>query len=483
MSQGDGRMGPGSRTKVVSRRALHKQYAPVPPIPDKAHRRRWFAALYPGEPETCRRTIWPFVLNCAQLALLLAVFKLYNIEDRPFQGHTFQALVTLALFSLPVHYLVPFRWKKSVFIATSMTGLLWVAGIWATSVVLAIASLLIVVCYLPIPWITKAGICAAFATTLALVRSQLHSLGIPDLVWPIAASMFMFRMIVYLYEIKHSNARESFADTLGYFFMLPNYCFQLFPVVDYRTMQRGYFATDIHLTQRRGLAMMFQGTLHLLGYRLVYHELLIDPGDVRNLAGLASHVVCNYLLYLRVSGQFHMACGMLHLFGYQLPETHHRYLLATSFTDYWRRINIYWKDFMVRIFFNPVVFQLKRWPQPIALALATATVFLATWLLHAYQLYWLRGSWGFSLPDALFWGVLGVLVLINVQFDARRGPVPRRLIASARSTSIAGALHAFGIRAVKTAATFTTIAMLWSLWSSPSLSAWLDLLRRGLYGS
>ena len=66
-------------------------------------------------------------------------------------------------------------------------------------------------------------------------------------------------------------------------------------------------------------------------------------------------MVCNYLLYLQVSGQFHMACGMLHLFGYQLPETHHRYLLATGFTDYWRRINIYWKDFMVRVVFNPVV--------------------------------------------------------------------------------------------------------------------------------
>ena len=45
-------------------------------------------------------------------------------------------------------------------------------------------------------------------------------------------------------------------------------------------------------------------------------------------SSLAGYLVCNYLLYLRVSGQFHMACGMLHLFGFQLPETHHHYLLA-----------------------------------------------------------------------------------------------------------------------------------------------------------
>ena len=164
-----------------------------------------------------------------------------------------------------------------------------------------------------------------------------------------------------------------------------------------------------------------------------------------------------------------MACGMLHLFGFQLPETHHHYLLATGFTDYWRRINIYWKDFMVRVVFNPVVFRLKRRPQPLALAVATAAVFLATWLLHAYQSFWLRGSWGFSVPDALFWGILGVLVLVNVQLDARRA-------AEAVSQT------ARRLRAAKTAGTFATIALLWSLWSSPSVAAWLGMLAAGHEG-
>ena len=59
-------------------------------------------------------------------------------------------------------------------------------------------------------------------------------------------------------------------------------------------------------------------------------------------------IVFTYLLYLRVSGQFHIIVGMLHLFGYDLPETNHRYLLARSVNDFWRRVNIYWKDFMVK---------------------------------------------------------------------------------------------------------------------------------------
>jgi len=220
--------------------------------------------------------------------------------------------------------------------------------------------------------------------------------------------------------------------------------------------------------------------VHLLCYRLVYHELLISPNRVHDLVSLAGYVVCNYMLYLQVSGEFHIACGMLHLFGFQLPQTHHHYLLATGFTDYWRRINIYWKDFMIRLVFNPVVFRLKRWPQPLALAAATSTVFVATWFLHAYQSYWLRASWGFTVPDALFWGILGALVLVNVQFDARGGP------ARARSRKApAGAAWnpaKLGTRAIKVACTFTVISLLWSLWSSPSLSAWIDLIHRGIYG-
>ena len=39
------------------------------------------------------------------------------------------------------------------------------------------------------------------------------------------------------------------------------------------------------------------------------------------------------------------------------------------------------------------------------------------------------------------------------------------------------------VRCAKTAATFATITLLWSLWNSPSLAAWFDLLARGLRAS
>jgi hypothetical protein len=434
--------------------------------------------LYPGEPEACRRQLLPFCRSLVQLGLLLAVFRTYQIE-----GRAFLAIATLALMALPVHYLAPYRWKKPLFVAVSIAGLFWVFDARVAALVLALSFVLIGICFLPLSWFARATGLALLGALLALTRSGLQMAAVPSTVWPVLATMFMFRLMIYLYELKHARAPETLIDTLGYFFLLPNYCFVHFPVVDYRTMQRGYFADDVHAIQRRGLQMMFRGTVHLLSYRLIYHELLIPASEVHGTWSLAGYLVCNYLLYLRVSGQFHMACGMLHLFGFQLPDTHHWYLLATGFTDYWRRINIYWKDFMVRLFFNPVVFRLKGWPQPVALAVATLTVFLATWALHAYQSFWLRGSWCFSVPDALFWSVLGSLVLVNVQLDARR--TRDRAAATVRAKVADGAggrieLRPLALRCCKTAITFTVIALLWSLWSSSSLSAWLDLMRRGL---
>jgi alginate O-acetyltransferase complex protein AlgI len=451
-------MWPELRRATAFRPAPHRQYAPMPAT---------HPGLYAGEPETCRRRWLQFLPVVAHLGLLLAVFKVFRVE-----GRAFQMLVTFALMALPVHYMLPFRFKKPCFVAVSIAGLAWIFGPETTGYVLVLAALLIGVCYLPVAWKIRAAILAALAVVFAAIRPGAAATGIPDNVWPVLATMFMFRMILFMYELKHSKKREPLIDTLGYFFMLPNYCFLHFPVVDYRTMQRGYFARDIHSIQRSGLQMMFRGAIHLLLYRLVYHELLIPADEVRGAASLAGYLVCNYLLYLRVSGQFHMACGMLHLFGFQLPETHHHYLLATGFTDYWRRINIYWKDFMVRIVFNPVAFRLKRWPQPAALAAATVAVFLTTWSLHAYQSFWLRGTWGFSAPDALFWGVLGALVLVNVQLDARR---PR-----GRDRAAAATFGNRALRVARTMGTFAAITLLWSLWSSPGVGDWIGMLQRGM---
>jgi alginate O-acetyltransferase complex protein AlgI len=451
--------------KLAIRRLIpHRRFRPIAAIAPGGS-----GGLYAGEPENCRRKKRAFVSIMAQLVMMQAIFDAYRLETR-----SFRALVLLATVMLPVHYVAPYRFKKPIFVAVSMLGMLIVNGVTTSAGVLAFSAVLIGLAMAPLRWAARAGSIAALATFLAVIRSRssVSAEAIATGVLPVVATMFMFRMIIYMYEQRHAREKESLIDTLSYFFVLPNYVFPHFPVIDYRSFERGYFARGIHEIQRAGMTMISRGTVHLLAYRVIDRLLLISADAVHDPRSLASYMVFNYLLYLRVSGQFHLACGLLHLYGFQLPETHRNFLLAGGFTDYWRRINIYWKDFMVRIVFNPVAFGLKRWPRPITLAAATTVVFIITWLLHAYQSYWLRGTWGFSVPDALFWGILGVLVLINVQIDARRAGRRGRVLPRSPSSV---ALHA-----VQITATFTTIAVLWSLWSSPSLAAWVDMIRRGL---
>ena len=49
------------------------------------------------------------------------------------------------------------------------------------------------------------------------------------------------------------------------------------------------------------------------------------------------------------------------MYGYGLAETHHLYLFSSSFTDFWRRINIYWKDFIQKLVFNRPTFSCAGW--------------------------------------------------------------------------------------------------------------------------
>lgn len=451
---------------------LHKKYLPD----EKSHATGFVARclefyrhLDQGRPTHAHINHRAFWAAWAYLAALTGLVYVYRIE-----GRAFQIVLATTLAALPIYEIVPFRLKKPLAGFASLIALAQIFGNTTAAWVVGFATVLVGFARISrIQWQTRAAIITSTALILAIVRSTSLGANIPPTFWPVAGTILMFRLMIYMYELKHAKKNETLADAISYFMILPNWCFMHFPVVDYRTLQRGFYSRDIIHTRRRGLQMMFVGVTHLLFYRVVYHELLIRPQDVKGLATLGAYLACNYLLYLRVSGQFHIACGLLHLYGHHMPETHNKYLLAHSFTDYWRRINIYWKDFMVKTVFNPVFFRMRKKPQPLALGVATIAVFVATWALHAWQSFWLRGHWGFSLTDALFWGILGAAVLVNVQLDARKKPG----LKSASAGTLSKVRHLAGI-----AGMLLSITLLWSLWSSAGLGEWLSMMQRGLSG-
>ncbi|WP_157979448.1 hypothetical protein [Rhodoferax ferrireducens] len=395
---------------------------------------------------------------CLQLGLVLLVIYQFQLESR-----TFFNVMALGFAGFVVHALLPLPHRLPFFAGLSLAAIVLAFGPLDGGWLILLGLVLIGICHLPWRLSLRIGLLALTAGLFALWRLQILPGPWSVAIWPILGSMFMFRLAVYLYALKHDETRPTPARTLAYFFMLPNVCFPLFPVVDYSTMRRTYYDREAQAIYETGLKWIVRGLVQLILYRIVYVHLAGDAMELNSLGDLVQFLLATFLLYLRVSGQFHLITGVLHLFGFRLPETHHLYFLAASFTDFWRRINIYWKDFMMKLVYYPSFFRLKRYGPNVALIGATVIVFLGTWLLHSYQWFWLRGGFPLAPQDGLFWGVLGALVVMGALGEMKRAR-PRKL---ARDTRWSASL------ALRTAGTFTAICVLWSLWSAESISAWL----------
>jgi len=404
-----------------------------------------------------------FLVVLVQLGLLALVLRQFQIESA-----AFLRLALLAFGGFAVHALLPLRFRLPFFLVLSLVGIGIVLGISNGVWLVAIGLVLIGICHLPVSFDVRAALLLGACGLLIALRAEwLPSLW-SEAIWPILGSMFMFRLIVYFYDLRHDKAPVSVTRTLSYFFMLPNACFPLFPVVDYKTFRRNYYDQDAYQIYQVGIDWMVRGVIQLILYRFVYLYLTLAPSEVATPSDLARYLVSNFLLYLRISGQFHLIIGLLYLFGFRLPETNHRYLLAASFTDFWRRINIYWKDFMLKVFYYPIYFKLRGLGATRAMVLSTLFVFFITWFLHAYQWFWLRGTVLLAWQDVLFWAILGGLVVINSLWEARHGR-ERSLGTSPRSW------RGFTTLTLKTFVTFCFICILWSFWTSESVSAWLSL--------
>jgi D-alanyl-lipoteichoic acid acyltransferase DltB (MBOAT superfamily) len=404
-----------------------------------------------------------FGLIVAQLLLVLLLFRQFQIENSGFLQ-----IAQIAFAGFLIHAFLPLRFRLPFFALLSLAGTALLLGAENFAWLFGIGIVLIGICHIPVSYRMRVALLVLAGAALAVQRAGIWPSPWSEAIWPILGSMFMFRLMVYLYDLQHDKAGTSFSRTIAYFFMLPNASFPLFPVVDYRTFQRNYYDDHAYRIYQRGVDWMVRGIVHLLLYRLVYYYLVLAPAEVTSPELLMQFLVTNFLLYLKVSGLFHLIVGMLYLFGFRLPETHNRYFLAAGFTDLWRRINIYWKDFMQKVFYYPAVFRLKRLGPTRAIIVATLWVFVVTWFLHSYQWFWIRGTALLALQDVLFWVIIGALVIVNSLYEIKHGR--KRSLGKAKFS-----WRAVGLLTLKSYATFWFICLLWSFWTSDKLDDWMAI--------
>jgi len=417
----------------------------------------------PGPDDDASITWRQLALIALQLGLVLVVFRQYQIENSGFL-----LIAQIGFAGFVVHAFLPLRFRLPFFALLSIGATAMLLGAVNVAWMFAIGIVLIGICHLPVPFSLRVAALVGVAVVLAAQRTGGIASPWNEAIWPILGSMFMFRLILYLHDLKHDKAPKSLARTIAYFFMLPNASFPLFPVVDYASFRRNYYDDHAYRIYQTGVNWIVRGVVHLILYRAVYYHMTLAPAEVATPELLMQYLVSNFLLYLKVSGIFHLAVGMLYLFGFRLPETHNRYFLAAGFTDFWRRINIYWKDFMQKVFYYPAVFRLKRFGANTAIVVATLWVFLLTWFLHAYQWFWIRGTSLFVLQDILFWTILGLLVVVNSLWEMKHGRA--RTIGKAKFS-----WRMVGRVTLKSYLTFWFICILWSFWTSDKLSDWTAL--------
>ncbi len=405
-----------------------------------------------------------FLSVAVQLGLLVVVVRLFRLENQAL----YHNIMLVTFYGFVIHYLLPSHYRLPFFLLISLAafaGILgFVNGLWLIGIGLG----LIGICHLPVAYNARVAILLVVGAAFVALRAGWIQTSLLDVIWPVLASMFMFRLIIYMYDLKHGKTTPTLTSTLSYFFLLPNIVFPFFPVVDYSTFRRTYYNADQHRIYQTGVDWLLRGVIHLILYRYINYYIMIGPEDVSNTPELVRFLITNFALYLRISGQFHLIIGMMHLFGFNLPETHLLYFIASSFTDLWRRINIYWKDFMLKVFYYPTYFRIRQWGANSSLIFATAFVFFLTWFFHAYQWFWLRGTFLFTAPDIVFWFILACLVVMNTLYEARRG----RKRTLGQRTMTFGDIAALTLR---TAGTYTVMAVLWSLWSSDSIRDWIAL--------
>jgi hypothetical protein len=403
-------------------------------------------------------------LILAQLAGLMAVIYMFQLEA----SLKLLELSGIVAAGFVGQFLVPFRFRMSYFIAITLASVVYLAGWYDGSLIIGYGmALVLAAAAIKKPLFRYLAVLLLFGALIAMAAMQTDWVRDHFVVFSILGSMFMFRLSLFLYE-RHfqPNSGRGLLCNIAYFFMLPNMAITLFPVVDYQTFSRPAAPSDLMPVYKKGVQWMVLGVFHLLVYRLIYYYIYIPNQEVTDAWTFGHYAVTNYLLIIRLSGIYHFSVGVLCLFGFNLPSVFNNYFLASGFSDLWRRINIYYRDYVIKVFYYPLFFRFRKYGMIRAQVVSILLIFVITWLLHSFQWFWLKGKFPIRSVDILYWGVFGILVAINAVTEMKKSRQVKAVSPWWNAYRQSGQILLM----------FLFMSVLWSLWSAKSLPEWLATL-------
>lgn len=425
----------------------------------------------PNSAQTTSSGSWwtGFASIVLQLLLLGTVIHLFRIED----GGGLDKIFPLIIGGFVMNAVLPRTIRPVVpvllFLLVAMYLLGWLMG----SVLIGIVALVYLISIAPVPLLIRTSVIILILGGCAVLNAGIFSLGKVDLLMPIVGSIFMFRIILYLYELKNGTVKDPGIHGFSYFAMFPNLLFLLFPIVDFKTYVRSYYARKDLQIYRTGVKFIFWGVLHILAHRYVYHNWVPLKVHIDDVQSLSQFLITAYLVVLHLSGIFHIAVGTMCLFGYDLPRVFTNYFLISTFRDIWRRINSYWRDFIMKVFYTPIFLKAKRFGQLKAIFICTLFMFFITWILHNYQFFWLTGKVHFRASDILYWMILGTFITADIYLSVTGKK--SKLKITGFSSALKWATYVVGI--------FLFMSFMWSFWTMDRLTEWAFVLQNSVSNS
>jgi hypothetical protein len=404
------------------------------------------------------------LIDFLQIVLLFIVLYTFKIEHD--SGLSRIALVVMGAYILM--HLVNKEFIPWVFVMAGVAVVIFAFGLFSGGILLGVCALLFLSLSPRYNIYVKISVFLILLGALGFFRVGFVYVPRVYLVMPFIGALFMFRGFMYLYYEKNHKLRGSLKHRVAYFFMFPNLVFLLYPIVDFKEFVTTFLIRPFSETRQKGIRYMLRAIVHLLLYRLIYTYLYIDNTMVHDLPSLLYFMVTGYLLILRLSGILHMSMGLICLFGYDLSPVFNFFFLGASFTDLWRRINTYWRNFMQKVFFYPFYFRIRKPLGNWALPIATAVMFVFTWFFHNYQFFWLRGQMTFSMTDALFWLILGSCITLNVVYLDNK--------ARTRKNKVVTLTRKYALQSFFILFCFMFMSFLWSLWGAADMDSWKNTL-------
>ena len=419
-----------------------------------------------------QRLLEYFILLVCTASLFFVIFQ-FNIE----QDTRLNFILPVIGFGFGIHYWLQKKWRLPFFILISILSIVVVLGLVNSIFLTATGAFLIVVCHLPIRYNWRLLLIGAITVGLILLRLNVLKWNSMDFISTFIGSMFMLRLFIYLYELKYDDNYKNTWHRIAYFFLIPNICFPLFPLVDFKTSIKTYYNDTDRKVYSVAIRRIFRGIIHLLAYRIIYYYLVPDATEIEGVYDIIQFLVFSYALILRLSGMFHLSLGILGLFGFNLPDIFDNYFFASSFNDIWRRINTYWRDALMKIVYYPIYFKIKKAAKSWAIPITILIVFFINWLLHSYQMLWIKGDIPLAANDMLFWAVFGIAVMLNSLY-LEKTKRSQKIKPNAKESLKTSLLHILKVMGM-----LVFMSLIWGMWTATSITEWIYLLSFLLKGS